>query len=103
MGSRGPKPIDEKRHVLAMLRMGEFTSLVEAALVAGISPQRIGQWCKAEKLDWRARRKARVKALWLMAMRRQRRGDKPARKFTKAQREAETARLVADYHAKKAR
>lgn len=102
MGARGPKPIDEKRHVLAMLRLGEFASLAEAAELAGVSPQRVGQWAEAEGIDWRRRRMQRLQSLWHLQLRRVRRG-KPGKRLTKAQQAAQTARLVAEFEAKKAR
>lgn len=100
MARSGPKPLDEKHHVLAMLRLGEFASLAEAAELAGVSPQRVGQWAEAERIDWRKRRAQRIRSLWLLHLRRAR---SPAKRLTKAERGAQTARLIAEFKAKKAR
>lgn len=39
---------------LAHLRAGHFASLDEAAQFAGVSRQRVHQWCEMHAIDWRA-------------------------------------------------
>lgn len=104
MGRRGPPIHPLYDRVMAMLRAGEVAHLRELAVLAGVSAQRIGQWCEAEGLDWRARRKAKLDALWPRMKRRERmkaKGVTPTRR-SKAQLRAEAERLVAEHKRKPA-
>jgi hypothetical protein len=96
MGTRGPRPIEAHHFILHGLRRGDFVSLSEAAKIAGVSGQRVGQWAKAARINWKARRRAAVRAAWRMELNRQRmkdRGVTPQRP-TKAQMREATARLL---------
>lgn len=95
MGARGPKPTDGKQQIMSMLRLGEVASMAEASEVAGVSAQRIGQWCEAEGLDWRGRRQTRLKALWNLASKRR------GARLTKAEMREESARMVPDFKRKR--
>lgn len=72
MGKRGPRPNDAKDAIMRLLAQGMFTSLAEASLCCGITPQRIGQWCEAANLDWRAARQRHCEVLWQKERRRMR-------------------------------
>lgn len=47
-----------------MMKRGEIATLQEAADLVGVSAQRVGQWCVAAGIDWRATRSAYLNRLW---------------------------------------
>lgn len=65
---RGPHPVEAYHAIMAMLRAGQCGTLAEAAELAGVSRERVRQWCAAAGLDWRAVRAARVERWWAAAL-----------------------------------
>lgn len=71
MGRRGPRAVESYAFIVEGLRQGMFASLAEAAQIAGVTPQRVGQWCAAAGIDWRVRRYERLRGLWFQEVKRQ--------------------------------
>jgi hypothetical protein len=74
MGKRGPPRCEEYEPVMSLLRRGYFHSLASLARHAGVSAQRIGQWAKEARLDWRERHRLYVEQEWDKTLKRVRRG-----------------------------
>jgi hypothetical protein len=56
MGTRGPLPTPLRDYVLVRYRRGEFATLEEGAMVAGVSRRRVMAWLAAEGIDWKLAR-----------------------------------------------
>lgn len=64
--------------------------------MAGVTAQRVGQWCRDEGLDWRAKRTEYVNRLWVKALRQVRTGRK-MRHLTKAMMRKQAERAKAQF------
>lgn len=96
---RGPRPVPEKERIVELLRQGQFSTLVEASQIAGVSRQRVLQWAEAAGINWKSCRERYLEQLWQRALRRVRmiaKGKAP-RKVTKATMRRAAEKAVADF------
>lgn len=73
---------DTRGIALALLRRGEVT-IAQAARFAGVSRQRVTQWCEAARID--ARKASEGRAAWAWTREEMRKAGLPVRKRTKAE------------------
>ncbi len=88
---RGPERVDGHQAIIAMFRHGAFASLREAADIVGVSKARVGQWLKADGLDWQTVRASRVAQIWASTIK------KRKRRQTKQERRMHTQERVQSY------